>query len=178
MGLLDSRAAGAGTWALPFHAPYTKLNPLRWDSEGRLQPLQGVCLTDTDFLVSLQQEGDPEQAGLLLTGVCPSSSDPQDSQHFPQRGVEWAPAHCRLSPLPGDARGISGLVGLFEVTHWGARSIEALCCSVSTSTTWHACFFPPCQHPLLLLLLALLEARQELGVTRELTGCLTAHSRS
>lgn len=42
---------------------------------------------------------------------------------------------------------------------------QALCCNVSASTTWHLCFFPPSQHPLLLLLLALLEARQEMDVT-------------
>lgn len=87
---------------LPFHASYTEQNPLCWDSEGSLQPLPGVCLTDTGFLVSLQQEAAPEQTGLLLIRMCPTTSVPHGSQHFPQLGVEWAPAHCHLSLLPGD----------------------------------------------------------------------------
>lgn len=143
---MDSYAAGTGIWGLPFHVPYTKLNPLCWDSEGRLQPLHDVCLTDTSLLVSLQQEGAPEQAGLVLTRMCPPSSDPQDSQPFPQLGVEWASAHCHPSQLPGDTRENAGLAGLFEVTQWGARSTEAQPCVAMCLLQPHgtpASFLPP-----------------------------------
>lgn len=88
-GLWDSRAAGTGQWGSSFHAPYTECDPSCWDSEGCLPPLRGVCLTDTGFLVSLQQEGAPEQASLLLTAMPPTPSS-DHPQHFPQLGVEWA----------------------------------------------------------------------------------------
>lgn len=94
--------------------------------------------------MSHPQDGAPEETGLLLT----------EMYHLPE-------THKILSTFPNLAlsgfllivthrhylgtQGETGLAGPFEVTQWGARSIEeqALRCNVSASTTWHPCYLPP-----------------------------------